>query len=576
MLVYGDRVREEKAGDVAAGIAACLARVAALPAGLARHAELVAIFIRTAELAQGLADARFAARGMDERDPESDAANRLLYELAGMVGRSWDSGFCSQALPAGWLHRLDRLATPERIAVKDAEGHAFYALYPEAYWAAARASRLGPGTGVIGIRSIGTGLAAMVAAALGAPPAVTLRPMGHPFQRRVRIGSALSRSLKAGPGPIAIADEGPGLSGSSFFSVADWLGEAGFGPERVHFFPSHAGPPGAEASPSHRASWARASKHVIGFDDLVVHASTPPHRLEHWIAGAVGKLDAPLRDISGGAWRAVCHGDERDWPPADPALEKRKVLAEAGGRRWLVKFAGLGAMAERKQGVQAHLADQGLAVKPAALVHGFTVEPWIAASPLADAPAGPDILAHLARYLALRVTLPADAPGADPAALFAMAAHNLGAHFGGDAARRIGRALGDPDRLALRPCNSDNRMHRWEWLAQGDGRLVKTDAVDHARAHDLVGCQDIAWDIAGAGVEFGLDRATTMVLAREVGARARRPVSAPLLSAMTLCYLGFQIGLWSMALARQPDEGGRIAPLLKRYAGHPALDMLRA
>ena len=56
----------------------------------------------------------------------------------------------------------------------------------------------------------------------------------------------------------------------------------------------------------------------------------------------------------------------------------------------------------------------------------------------------------------------------------------------------------------LRRTETDNRLHVWEWLIRPDGRLLKTDALDHHAAHDLVGCQDVAWDVAGAVVELDL------------------------------------------------------------------------
>ena len=62
------------------------------------------------------------------------------------------------------------------IGVKAMEGSSFYALYPESYWVAAKKSGLPADTRVIGIRSIGLGLAAVVAAGLGAAAPVTVRP----------------------------------------------------------------------------------------------------------------------------------------------------------------------------------------------------------------------------------------------------------------------------------------------------------------------------------------------------------------------------------------------------------------
>ena len=57
----------------------------------------------------------------------------------------------------------------------------------------------------------------------------------------------------------------------------------------------------------------------------------------------------------------------------------------------------------------------------------------------------------------------------------------------------------------VRPIRVDGRMHPWEWIVGRDGALVKTDALDHHQAHDLIGCQDAAWDLAGAAIEFDLN-----------------------------------------------------------------------
>ena len=37
-----------------------------------------------------------------------------------------------------------------------------------------------------------------------------------------------------------------------------------------------------------------------------------------------------------------------------------------------------------------------------------------------------------------------------------------------------------------------------------DPTLLKTDALDHSEGHDLIGCQDIAWDVVGAATELEL------------------------------------------------------------------------
>jgi hypothetical protein len=109
-------------------------------------------------------------------------------------------------------------------------------------------------------------------------------------------------------------------------------------------------------------------------------------------------------------------------------------------------------------------------------------------------------------------------------------------------------------------------MHAWEWLVTPDGELVKTDAADHCAAHDLIGCQDAAWDVAGASIELGLD-------ANELAsALARRgsPIDPALSRFYEPCYLAFQLGSHSMAArsieSGAPDEAARLRRAADTYA----------
>ena len=212
----------------------------------------------------------------------------------------------------------------------------------------------------------------------------------------------------------------------------------------------------------------------------------------------------------------------------------------------------------------------GFSPEPAGLAHGFLVERWHGdARPLDLATLDRGrLLSRLAEYLAFRTrTFPAASPGASPDALLAMALHNAGEAFGPEAAESIATRW----RPALpwlaakvRPVETDNRLHAWEWL-ESDGRLLKTDAVDHHAGHDLVGCQDIAWDIAGARVEFALDGDEFVTLTREF-ARRDLAIDPDLASFMTLCYAAYQFGAWTMtADAVSGAEAGRVAATIARY-----------
>jgi hypothetical protein len=577
MLVYGDPARRISSAAALDEIADALRRRAAMPAGIERHGELVATFISLGELAQGIADSEFHVEAANRCSPAQSAVMSILVTVAQAIERSWGTHFTDDTpLPPDLLEPLARTNLPSEIIVKRPEGYAFYALYPESYLAAA--ARLGPRPGlrVIGIRSIGTGLAALVAAATGAASPITVRPGGDPFRRAIKLSSALEADLFEDPAAeYAIVDEGPGLSGSSFGSVADHLEANGVAPERIHFFPSHANDLGPMASLRHHARWRQAHRHVVEFDQLILRAADPRHRLEAWVRDLVGAPETPLQDISGGQWRRLGYDSESEWPPCHVQQERRKFLLRAGGATWLLKFVGLGREGAKTLGLARRLHAAGLAPESAGYRHGFLIERWLGTArplrlQLADRGA---LVAHLGRYIAFRTRAFPAAPdqGASLAQLFEMARHNAATGLGEAAAAPLDRWRPDLPRLEhrVRRIRTDNRLHVWEWLQMADGRLIKTDAVDHHVAHDLIGCQDAAWDIAGASVEFDLSPDEAGVLCAAVEHATGTPVSRDLLAFCQVAYAAFQLGHWTMAmesLAGFPAEAVRIRAATNRYA----------
>jgi hypothetical protein len=118
----------------------------------------------------------------------------------------------------------------------------------------------------------------------------------------------------------------------------------------------------------------------------------------------------------------------------------------------------------------------------------------------------------------------------------------------------------------LRRVETDNRLHLWEWLATEDGRLLKADALDHHAAHDLVGCQDIAWDVAGARVEFGLAADEVAHLSAVIEQAAGLPVDRELVAFLQPCYLAFQLGAWSLSAgAVGGSEAARVDRAARSY-----------
>jgi hypothetical protein len=574
MLVYGDAECEKQPSDLCLSIAEKLIACMRMRPGCPRHSALVRAFIQAGELVQGLADREFEAKGADDLSPMQQSGARLLKALATAVDVSWHNMFDGHLpLTDDWPAMLGELDTQGPIRTRQAEGYAFYALYPEAYLAAARASALRPDTVVIGLRSIGTGLAALVTAAIDAKPAFTLRPVGHPFDRRIAATPALTAKILENPDAhYAVVDEGPGLSGSSFGSVVDWLQDHGVAAGRIHIFPSHNGQPGPQASERHRRHWQGSDRHCTDMDALILDTHEPAHRLRNWVSALVGEEIEDWKDISGGAWRDLgTHSSGGCRPPADMQNEKRKFLASSANRRWLVKFTGLGEDAVRKVHKASLLSEAGFIPKVAGMRYGFLVGQWLEGTRLSEVTIDRTrLVAAIARYFGFRARrLPASGNGASLRDLGRMAAVNTGELLGTVAAAKVEGTIATAENFAalLRPIDTDNRLHAWEWIVTEEGNILKADALDHSSAHDPIGCQDLAWDIAGAATEFDLTPAEREALQQSVADAAGYETRPDLIALFEIFYLTFQAGLWTNASASLTgDEAARCAGLVRRYA----------
>ena len=570
MIFYGDVSTQVPPCDLLDAIVAETERALTSPRGIDRHAAWVAALLMAGEMVQGLADAALESLGVDDNGEPEQAAMALAVALAGCMGQSWDSGFGREGERApGVLEALGKLKVldglPSRLAIRRTEGFAHYAVYPESFWDAA----LLPGSKpqrVVGIRSIGTSLAAAVAAALKAPLPLTMRPMGHPFSRETRPGAQLAAKLREGSGQIwAIVDEGPGLSGSSFTAVADRLIESGTPIDRLVAFPSHANPPGSMSDDKRRRFWSVVPRRVTSFGTLIQPAAEVKRGLAAWIGDVTGDPEGGLTDIAGGLWRRHRYADEAEWPAVDRQNERRKYLAASPRGTFLLKFTGLGAFGREKMARAEAMAAAGFTLEPLAWRHGFLVEPWrVDATPMVwrDQDRGA-FLMHLARYLGFRArAFPAhQKAGASLGALWTMAKANGTEALGSAASRSLDPWKERLCELATQsyPVAIDGKLHAHEWLVDGRGRWIKTDALDHCCGHDLIGCQDIAWDVAGAALAFDLSGPETERLRRTVEVEAARSCHPSLVAFFRIASAAFQVG--ALSLARGREDRGEAARL---------------
>jgi hypothetical protein len=154
--------------------------------------------------------------------------------------------------------------------------------------------------------------------------------------------------------------------------------------------------------------------------------------------------------------------------------------------------------------------------------------------------------------------------------VLAMTRVNVSEGLGEDWVGRMGWMEGMRAAVEARPAVAvDGRMMPWEWLRTGQGR-VKCDGLDHHDDHFWPGTQDIAWDLAGAMVEWGLDAAVREdLLARYERHAGADPGIRAVLPFHEAAYLAWRLGYTSLAAETLggSEDGLRMARDRDGYAG---------
>lgn len=448
-------------------------------------------------LAGQLEQAVLDAGGPDAVCEVTDRAASLFMDLRARSGPDQSRRVLIEAIAHSAQALQDEAAT-----FRLPEGYAWYALYPDGYaetaaqWAETNTSRT---VSVVGLRSIGTSLGAVVAEALrrkgvAVRHRLTVRPQGHPFARE----SVLPRGACAAGDAWIIVDEGPGLSGSSMASVADALQRDGVDERDIVFFCGHGKGPGPEADAAVRRWW------------------TP----------------------------------ERCWFTATEALHP---TPDAGSRLLFGGFAAVNArldtLTDIKLERQARLHEKGIAMAARRLSNG-----WMAitdeGTPLTVVDLhGSFIRKTLARYIAA-ASCPAEGED-DSRHAIARVAEAL-AQFGAEDMRgyaeRAERETGCPH-LA-----GDGRLGPEQWTRLADGRVLKRDATGTEWGHDWSGPQPILWDVAGAAAEWDMPADATHALCTAL-AEDHGIVVMPLALAF------HEAGYCVLGLARARHEGDGVQAL---------------
>jgi len=557
MLVYRD---QRSRGDPRQAFSE-LRSLARRCSGAPSHDTARDALIASGKLEAAVADAVF---------PQVDGVHPLVQalrtssEIAGhLLWHTWHDNTGGAATWWGRLGRqlesIDAGGLPAEVEFSVPEGYAHYAVYPEMYLESARqcVARLGPIEAVcLGLRSIGTSLSAAVTAALNElgceSRSATLRPRGHPYSRRPTVSVELATLLRPGKATYyLIVDEGPGISGSSMAGVADLLRSWGISDDRILLFPSWQTDGSHLRSPLAREVWGRHQQFTTAFDDLWLRSG----RFEAAFPGQ-------LQDISAGEWRRVLYQSPADYPPAHPQHERRKYLLYPKRARrpsGFISFAGFGEYGRSKFRRAQRLAAAGFTPEPELLAHGFLRRSFVAGSPVGLGEVTTELLETVAAYLAHLYREHAAEPSLSSDALREMIAINLEEGLGGSWSKDL--LDFSREEWTERGVKLDGRMLAHEWISTAKG-YTKVDALDHHDDQFFPGCQDIAWDLAGAVFELNLeDHGREVLIDRYRSISGDRGI-ARRLPFYNIAYLAFRLGYTSMASATLGDS-----PDARRFAG---------
>ncbi|MDQ3705227.1 MAG: hypothetical protein M3437_08415 [Chloroflexota bacterium] len=502
------------------------------------------------------------------------------------------------------LNHFSESHYPEDILliVRMPEGFAFYAIYPEQYcisaerWLHEHAQEQNKHIAVVGIRSIGTTLAAVVAATLRAGgwrvSDFTVRPTGRPYQRLVEITEAQIEGAAWG----LVLDEGPGVSGSSIAAVAEALVRAGLPRERISFFPSHGGEPGGAASDEIRHWWATTSRYFTPIEEARFGRRDLQQAFVAWL-DSLGEWQDPVESIKyigRGEWRKVVYTDTSEWPAVCSHFERPKYLAtRQSGQRILFKFEGI-CSAPTDNLTRAEAIYSVIHGRNKQQPKGEAQRRWSTHQVLG-------VFQGFVAYVWSDDFSPLAASNYDRLGIHTDVGHYISTAAGPELAVEQQRA--SIDRLAeILYCNTwqalghqaaeltrvwievaynsvasgtlaygDGRMAPHKWLMDKRGYIKKVDGAGHTWDHTNIGLQAVAWDVAGFIIEWGLDDAQVMTLLRAYYHAGGRNILCDLLHFYLMAYAAFRAGLCHTCanmMTHEPMEQSRLQIAYATYRDH--------
>jgi adenine/guanine phosphoribosyltransferase-like PRPP-binding protein len=474
---------------------------------------LLDVLIRAGELESAFADE--GSRLVPHIGKLTDALAWHLVHGASLVPR-----YADLVLP------LQQSEIPATVQSSPPEGFSYYGLNPADFIDVARkACRVGDPVAIVGIRSIGITLSAVVAAALSSYERrwdrIGVRPTGHPYDRVASFNAeqvCWIEEKNARGSRFLIVDEGPGRSGSTFLSVAEALVALGISAEQIRLLGTRQPQQGELCAKDAGPRWDR-------FQFASIDSRSSPRFTGHTYIG-------------GGEWRKHFIAEEPLWPACWPQMERSKFLSADG--KCLFKFEGIGRIGEEVRGRAELLAKTGFGVEIEDVTDGYSAYRVISGRPLASSDISRELLEHLARYCAMRDSEFKNEP-ARPDPVADMVRFNVRQEFG------LECHLTDDDLSIGHRVIADGHMQPHEWLSKGPETILKVDAVSHGDDHFFPGPISIAWDLAGVIVEWNLASDSTEFFLHRFRQFSGRQLDNSI-DSFCLAYSVFRMSLCKMAI----------------------------
>ena len=495
----------------------------------------------------------------DSEHPQAGLAEQITDGVAeGLVRQTWaDPGIpplprrsTASAFPDPRIlaQLAKRIHAEDQVRISVLEGFAYYALHPRKIMRLLNSLDLGchddpmqaacrRQIAVVGIRSIGAPLSAVLAAALHQRGMIaerlTVRPTGHPYDRVLSLGEQerawVERHAEC---EFVLIDEGPGLSGSSFLATAEALVNSGVPARRIRIIGSRQPDLSQLRATSAAERWSRYRFHCLQSEPIMPADAVVP--------------------IGAGLWRREYLSNFDNQPASWTALEMAKFLSH--DRTRLYKFEGFGhfgrVIAERVRCLHA----AGFTTVHHGNDCGFGRYDVMPGRMLGRDDLSAALVHRIADYCAVRAAEIAG-DNTQPSQLGEMLRWNWRTEFNRELPSHIG------DLAVVRPTVCDARMAPHEWLQLEDGNVVKLDCGSHGDDHFFPGPCDIAWDLAGAIVEWEMDPSAREALATRYEQQSGDRIRSRL-AAYELAYSVFRMA-WSK-MAAEASAGQFDEQLLRR------------